>query len=157
MQSIFDIDKKEKEDDLYQVLGCVDSSTDEQIKTEYKRLALKYHPDKASAADSKQFEKIKAAFDVVGNPEGRALYDRWRSSKLLIPFSDFVQLSSHAQTVHWQALPTQLTLTNDQISIIDQDNLKSVRIPATSQDLPNISVNTAGFWKSKNYKIDDRR
>lgn len=69
----------------------------EQIKTEYKRLALRYHPDKTSNTESEQFKKIKNAYDIVGNPVNRAMYERWRSSNLIISFSDFAQLGTHAQ------------------------------------------------------------
>ncbi|KAI9282790.1 DnaJ domain-containing protein [Sporodiniella umbellata] len=93
MQSIFDI---KKEEDLYIVLGCVDTSSSEQIKTEYKRLALQYHPDKCSNQESK-FEKVKAAYDILGDPVKKAQYDRWKASGLIVPFSDFVQLGTHAQ------------------------------------------------------------
>ncbi|KAI8066971.1 dnaJ-like protein subfamily C member 12 [Gilbertella persicaria] len=94
MQSIFDI-QKEKED-LYAILNCVDTSSPEQIKTEYKRLALIHHPDK-SLSQTKEFEQIKAAYEIVGNPQTRALYDKWRNSSLIIPFSEYAQLGTHAQ------------------------------------------------------------
>lgn len=71
----------------------------EQIKTEYRRLALLYHPDKTSNTESEEFKKIKAAYDIVGNPVNRATYERWRSSNLIIPFSDFAQLGAHAQVI----------------------------------------------------------
>lgn len=44
-----------------------------------------------------QYPLIKEAFDVVGNPQNRAKYDRWRQSGLCIPFEDYIQLSGHAQ------------------------------------------------------------
>ncbi|CAO3624537.1 unnamed protein product [Mucor fragilis] len=115
MQSLFTIEKTEK--DLYSILNCVDTSSPEQIKTEYKRLALKYHPDKSLSGsingtyqhkrmplinllfyvDSKEFQKIKGAYEIVGDPVNRALYERWKSSNLIIPFSEFAQIGTHAQ------------------------------------------------------------
>ncbi|KAI9487738.1 MAG: DnaJ domain-containing protein [Benjaminiella poitrasii] len=156
MQSIFDL-KKEEEEDLYSILNCVDTSSPEQIKTEYKRLALIHHPDKATSNSKKEFEKIKAAYDILSDPAKRALYERWKSSKLIIPFSDFIQLGTHAQTVHWQSLPTQMTLADNDTTIADNDdNLKAVRLPSTAQQLPKVPIQTSGFWKSKEYNIQER-
>ncbi|KAI8640159.1 hypothetical protein BD408DRAFT_420215 [Parasitella parasitica] len=152
MQSLFDLEKKDV--DLYTVLNCVDTSSSEQIKAEYKCLALKYHPDK-SLADSKEFEKIKAAYDIVGNPANRVMYERWKSSSLIIPFSEFAQIGTHAQTVHWQTLPTQMTLTKDNCTDTLDTNIKTVRVPPNSQQLSDVHIKTSGFWKMKSYNIQE--
>ncbi|CEI86537.1 hypothetical protein G6F70_001366 [Rhizopus microsporus] len=147
MQSLFDL---KKEEDLYSILNCVDSSTSEQIRTEYKRLALQHHPDKNS--NSAQFDKIKAAYDILGDPAKRALYDRWKASGLIIPFSQFAQLGTHAQTVHWQSLPSQLTITDhDNTSHVD---MTSIRTPSTNSQ--RVQVESTSFWKKKDYIIQDR-
>ncbi|GAA5797365.1 hypothetical protein EDC94DRAFT_599630 [Helicostylum pulchrum] len=154
MQSIFEITNIEQ--DLYAVLGCVDTSSTEQIKTEYKRLALLHHPDKLSPQDkSTQFEKIKDAYDIVGDPINRAKYERWRKSQLMIPFSDFINLGTHAQTVHWQSLPTQMTLTKANETDTSL-GLKTLRVPPTVDQLPRIHIQTNSFWKPKSYTINDR-
>ncbi|KAL9549612.1 hypothetical protein MBANPS3_005133 [Mucor bainieri] len=154
MQSLFDIKKTEV--DLYSILNCVDTSSPEQIKTEYKRLALKYHPDK-SLNDSKEFQEIKAAYEIVGDPVNRALYERWKSSNLIIPFSEFAQIGTHAQTVHWQSLPTQMTLTENDNTNTSDKSIKSLRVPQTTQQLSNIPIETTGFWKMKSYSIQENR
>ena len=87
---------------------------------------MKYHPDKFLAgntlwkhsckklllkllnADSKEFEKIKAAYDIVGDPVNRAMYERWKSSSLVIPFSEFAQIGTHAQVSRIRLLETTL-------------------------------------------------
>ncbi|KAG2210884.1 hypothetical protein INT47_000038 [Mucor saturninus] len=154
MQSIFDISNKEE--DLYAIVGCVDTSSPEQIKTEYKRLALLHHPDKLSQSNnSNEFNRIKAAYDIVGDPNLRAKYDRWRNSSLLIPFSDFVQLGTHAQTVHWQSLPTQMTLAETNETDFSS-SLKTVRVPPTVHQLPRIHIQTNSFWKKKTYTISNQ-
>jgi DnaJ-class molecular chaperone len=62
--------------DYYRLLG-VDRRADERtIKSAYRRLALKYHPDVARgerAAD--RFREIHEAYTVLSNPEQRARYD----------------------------------------------------------------------------------
>ncbi|KAF7722816.1 hypothetical protein EC973_002661 [Apophysomyces ossiformis] len=144
MQSIFD--RQLEKEDLYAILNCVDSSTQEQIKTEYKLLALRYHPDK-SPNDAETYQRIKTAYDIVGNPARRALYDRWRLSGLHIPFSDYAQLGAHAQTVHWQALPTQATITQSQDTVAEE-NIRSVR-PRAIDNLPRVTVERPSFWNKQ--------
>ncbi|CEG65975.1 hypothetical protein RMATCC62417_02641 [Rhizopus microsporus] len=144
MQSLFDL---KKEEDLYSILNCVDSST---VSKKLLQGALQHHPDKNS--NSAQFDKIKAAYDILGDPTKRALYDRWKASGLIIPFSQFAQLGTHAQTVHWQSLPSQLTITDhDNSSHVD---MTSIRIPSANSQ--RVQVESTSFWKKKDYIIQDR-
>jgi curved DNA-binding protein len=65
--------------DYYEVLG-VDRKADEQeIKSAYRQLALKYHPDKNPDSEE-HFKEINEAYEVLGDPEKRAKYDRLGSS-----------------------------------------------------------------------------
>ena len=63
--------------DYYEVLGVPKSSTEKEIKKAYKRLAMKYHPDKnqgdAQAAD--KFKEIKEAYEILTNADKRGQYD----------------------------------------------------------------------------------
>ena len=67
-------------DDYYKVLGLEDlkwRATDEQVRSSYRKLALKYHPDKLSAPtpeDRQIFLKIQDAYDILGNVEKRRAY-----------------------------------------------------------------------------------
>lgn len=61
---------------LYNVLGIVDTSSLDEIKSAYRRLAKQWHPDSCKEKDSRaQFETIKNAYDVLGNATRRAKYD----------------------------------------------------------------------------------
>ena len=64
--------------DYYEVLGVERSANDEALKKAFRRLAMKYHPDRnpddADAQD--KFKEAKEAFEVLGDPKRRQLYDR---------------------------------------------------------------------------------
>lgn len=63
--------------DFYEVLGVSKTATDEEIKKQYKKLALKYHPDKLRLPGAQDvFKKIASAYDCLTNPDKRAHYDR---------------------------------------------------------------------------------
>ncbi|KAI8978996.1 DnaJ domain-containing protein [Pilobolus umbonatus] len=147
MQSVFD---SNKEVDFYSILRCVDTSTEEQIKTEYKQLALEHHPDK-SKSDASIFNEIKRAYDIIGNPSQRALYDKWKSTGLRIPFDEYTRLSQHAQVVHWQTIPGPLSIAATEDSYEPQATDRFNRKSSSSDHLPSKS-----FWKHKGYIIEDR-
>ncbi len=64
--------------DYYEVLGIDRNATDEKIKSAFRKLAFKYHPDHnhESGAEGK-FKEINEAYEVLANPEKRAAYDRF--------------------------------------------------------------------------------
>lgn len=72
------------EDDLYSTLGVAKDATADQIKTAYRKLARKFHPDvnPDDAAAEDQFKKVSAAFDVLGDVEKRKIYDEFGAAGL---------------------------------------------------------------------------
>ena len=65
--------------DYYEVLGVEKSATDQQIKSAYRKLALKFHPDR-NPGDHKAEEAFKEAaeaYSVLADAQKRAMYDRF--------------------------------------------------------------------------------
>ena len=65
--------------DYYEVLGINQSADLDQIKKAYRKLAIKYHPDKNpdnSAAEGK-FKEATEAYEVLSTPEKRQRYDQF--------------------------------------------------------------------------------
>lgn len=65
--------------DYYEILGVSKSATDDEIKAAYRRLALKYHPDKnpGDKASEEKFKEINEAYEILSTAEKKAQYDRF--------------------------------------------------------------------------------
>jgi len=63
--------------DLYQVLGVNKGASESEIKSAYRKLARKYHPDlnKDDKSAAEKFKEISNAYDILGNAEKRKKYD----------------------------------------------------------------------------------
>ena len=74
-----------KETDLYKVLSVAPSVTADELKSAYRELARRYHPDHARTyiqkiAATRRMQAINAAYAVLRDPQRRAAYDAERSS-----------------------------------------------------------------------------
>lgn len=80
-------------EDLYEILGVTKTSTQSEIKSAYRKLAVKYHPDKnpGDKAAEEKFKKITAAYDVLSDETKRRQYDSYGST------DDYGYSSSNSQ------------------------------------------------------------
>ncbi|MCF7499577.1 molecular chaperone DnaJ [Pseudoalteromonas sp. L1] len=65
--------------DYYEVLGVSKDASERDIKKAYKRLAMKYHPDR-TAGDKElesKFKEVKEAYEVLTDPQKRQMYDQY--------------------------------------------------------------------------------
>ena len=64
--------------DYYEVLGVERKASDDEIKKAYRKLAVKFHPDKnpGDPQAEEKFKDISAAYDLLGDADKRARFDR---------------------------------------------------------------------------------
>jgi len=75
--------------DFYEILGVSKTATLDEIKKAYKKLALKYHPDKnKSASAEEQFKKISEAYAVLSDTDKRKKYDQFGEDGFKAGFGD---------------------------------------------------------------------
>ncbi len=68
--------------DYYEVLGVAKTATKDELKKAYRKLALKYHPDKnpGDKVAEEKFKEAAEAYDVLSDDNKRAKYDQWGPS-----------------------------------------------------------------------------
>ncbi len=70
--------------DFYDVLGVARGASDDEIKKAYRKLAMQWHPDRnqGSAESEERFKALTEAYDVLRDPNKRAVYDRYGEAGL---------------------------------------------------------------------------
>ena len=79
--------------DYYELLECERTADGAALKSAYRKLAMKYHPDKnAGCKDSEaRFKAVSEAYEVLKDPQKRAAYDRYGHAAFTQGRQDVVQ------------------------------------------------------------------
>ena len=76
-----------KEGDYYKILKVTPKSTDKELKIAYRKLALKFHPDKNpedKGNAEEKFKEVNKAYVTLSNPEKRMMYDLFGNSEEIV-------------------------------------------------------------------------
>jgi hypothetical protein len=114
--------------DFYAILGVSPSASESEIKKAFRRLAVQYHPDKNPLAEAKHlFQEINEAYDVLGDPEKRALYDARRANPFAEILSEPVQ-PKHRDPAYRRTRPYRQPYTKEPppAYVLMRDNLKHI-------------------------------
>ena len=65
--------------DFYEILGVAKNASESEIKKSYRKLAMKYHPDRNQGDQEaeKKFKEASAAYEVLKDSQKRAAYDQY--------------------------------------------------------------------------------
>ena len=71
--------------DYYDILNVSKSASDNEIKSAYRKLAMKYHPDRNSGNSQaeEKFKEINQAYEILGDKESRRRYDLSKNNPFL--------------------------------------------------------------------------
>lgn len=132
--------EQKKETKLYDTLNVSKDSSDSDIKKSYKKLAMKYHPDrnKEIGAEDK-FKEISRAYSILGNKGKRETYDKFGEEGLnnnasaqmpnMDPFGMFSNLfNMNGSEDHRQKTKTQDRLEEIEISLEDIYKEKTMKL-----------------------------
>ncbi len=86
--------------DYYEVLGVSKTASLQEIKTAYRRLAKKYHPDVSSEANAQEkFKEVSQAYQILSDPEKRQQHDQELNSKTIFFDYEFKTSSKTKQSI----------------------------------------------------------
>lgn len=66
-----------EKEDLYKTLGINKNASKDEIKSAYRKLAKKYHPDNKDSGSEEKFKSVQEAYDILYDEQKRAAYDRF--------------------------------------------------------------------------------
>src|SRR4051794_3099628 len=98
-----------EEESYYKILEVSKNASPEELKSQKKKLSMRYHPDKLSGKSEairkqgeERFKQINEAYEVLSDPEKRKLYDKYGKEGLQKgpkgPFGSFDPFGEESQT-----------------------------------------------------------
>ena len=99
----------------YDVLGVASTADADEIRSAYRKLALRYHPDRnpGDGAAEERFKEISEAYATLRDPESRARYDRFGGDAYGGGFDGGVQGRPDFSTVDWETVFKEADITID--------------------------------------------
>jgi len=91
--------------------------TMEEIRKAYKRMALRYHPDKNNGFESQQFTDLKNAYDILSDPFKRQIYDEERKKPTVTPIVDWKSFMGDVMTSMYVLFSTYVIPKDINLSI----------------------------------------
>ena len=122
--------------DYYVTLGVTAEATDEEIKRSYRKLALKYHPDRnrGNKEAEEKIREINAAYEILGDPETRKSYERMR-------FGGFGAKTDHHEDVQTETIDPGIILEAMEKKLWEEGRLEIFRM--LMKDIPRVKSELA--------------
>lgn len=80
--------------DYYKILNLSRSATDDEVKKAYRKMALKFHPDKNKTPGAEEkFKEVAEAYDVLSDKKKREIYDQYGEEGLKGTFGCYCKSS----------------------------------------------------------------
>ncbi len=101
-----------REKDHYRTLGLSADADEKQIHAAYRSLAKRYHPDIGEGSSAEKFRDIQMAYEVLGDSERRADYDRERRLKAAQSSTIGIRVAPRPATIYSTAPSGHIDLRN---------------------------------------------
>ena len=139
--------------DYYNLLNVSKNATDEEIKKSYKKLAMKFHPDRNKdnkEEAEKKFKEISNAYNVLSNQQKRQMYDQFGEEGLqgnsgphMNPFSMFEEMFADGGFPGMNGMPGGFSFNMNNMSRGPQSN-------STQKEVKKIKISLEDLYKGKN-------
>ncbi|ANB50477.1 hypothetical protein [Powai lake megavirus] len=131
--------------ELYAELGLDTNATDDEIKKAYKKLAMKYHPDRNKSPDAEEkFKKISHAHGILSDPEKKQIYDRFGEDGINSGMADGGMDPMADIFMNLHRGRTNIKKQKYNISLQDYFTKTQVKVPVSS-DAPCKECDHTGF------------